>query len=87
MSIFSDSLSILSIAKARLISCTLLNKLLDTMNSYRFINGSDNPINGICVSRMRPYLCCIFTDDISIGNIDLSLFDCETSNKYGNYNK
>ena len=45
------------------------------MNSYRFLNGSDNPTNGVCISRMRPYLMCIFTDDISIDELDISVFD------------
>lgn len=61
--------------------------VLDTMNSYRFINGSDNPINGIWVSKMRPYLLCIFTDDISIGSLEATLFDYTETNKYGNYDK
>ena len=64
-----------------------VKKVLATMNAYRFINGSDNPINGICISKMRPYLLCIFTDDVSISKIDETIFDHDGSSKYGNYDK
>ena len=52
-----------------------IKQMLNVMNSYRFLNGSDNPINGVCISKMRPYLIWLFTDDVSIEELDKSVFD------------
>lgn len=62
-----------------------IRKLLITMNSYRFLNGSDNTINGVRISKMRPYLICILTDDSSIDDLDVSLFENTGTEQEGYY--
>jgi len=52
-----------------------IQEVLRTMNSYRFLNGADNPVNGVWVSKMRPYLLCLFTDDNSIKDLDMNMFE------------
>ncbi|CAI2382149.1 unnamed protein product [Moneuplotes crassus] len=62
-----------------------IRKLLITMNSYRYLNGADSPTHGMKISRLRPYLVAIFTDDHSIDELDLSLFENTKTRGEGYY--
>ena len=62
-----------------------IRKLLITMNSYRYLNGADNPTHGIKICKLRPYLVSIFTDDHSIEDLDVSMFENTKTREEGFY--